>query len=159
MHNVLILCTGNSCRSIIGEALINHLGAGRFRAWSAGSQPTGRVNPGALAILQEHGVATEGYFSKSWDSLTEVPFDLVITVCDNAAGETCPLFSGKAIKAHWGIPDPAHVVGNADEVHAAFAKAYEQLEARIQQLLRLPIEHMDDSALRASLNLIGVNTP
>ena len=159
MHNVLILCTGNSCRSIIGEALINHLGAGRFRAWSAGSKPTGQVNPGALAILREHGVSTEGYFSKSWDSLTEVPFDLVITVCDNAAGEACPLFSGKAIKAHWGIPDPAHVSGSDAEIHAAFAKAYEQLEARIQQLLRLPVGEMDDDALRASLNYIGANTP
>jgi len=159
MRNVLILCTGNSCRSIIGEALINHSGAGRFRAWSAGSQPTGQVNPGALAILAEHGVAIEGYSSKSWDSLTDIPFDLVITVCDNAAGETCPLFSGKAIKAHWGIPDPAHVNGSAEEIHAAFDKAYNQLEARIQQLLRLPIDELDDTTLRAALNQIGTNTP
>lgn len=159
MHNVLILCTGNSCRSIIGEALLNHLGTGRFRAWSAGSQPTGQVNPGALAILQEHCVATEGYYSKSWDSLSDISFDLVITVCDNAAGEACPLFSGKALKAHWGIADPAHVDGSAEEIHAAFAKAYEQLHRRIDKLLALPLESLDENALRTALNLIGSETP
>ncbi|KFX69224.1 ArsC family transcriptional regulator [Pseudomonas taeanensis MS-3] len=159
MLNILVLCTGNSCRSIIGEALINHLGADRLHAWSAGSQPTGQVNPGALAILREHGVASEGYSSKSWDSLGDVTFDMVITVCDNAAGEACPLFSGKALKAHWGIPDPAHVTGSEADIHAAFAKAYTQLEARIQQLLNLPLDDMDDDSLRAALNQIGANTP
>jgi arsenate reductase len=159
MRNILVLCTGNSCRSIIGEALINHLGAGRLRAWSAGSQPTGQVNPGALAILREHGVSCEGYSSKSWDSLDEVSFDMVITVCDNAAGEACPVFRGKALKAHWGIPDPAHVTGSEADTHAAFAKAYTQLEARIEQLLNLPLDHMDDDRLRAALNQIGANTP
>lgn len=159
MRNVLILCTGNSCRSIIGEALINHLGGGRFRAWSAGSHPTGQVNPGALAILAQQGVPSAGYASKSWDSLTEVPFDLVITVCDNAAVETCPPFSGKALKAHWGIPDPAHVAGDARAIQAAFLKAYQQLEARVRQLLHLPLNDLDDDALRAAVDLIGSQTP
>lgn len=159
MLNVLILCTGNSCRSIIGEALINHLGQGRLRGFSAGSQPTGQVNPGAIAVLERHGLSTADFHSKTWDSFGEQAFDLVITVCDNAAGEACPLYPGRAVKGHWGIPDPAHVSGSEAEINAAFETTYQQLTARIERLLALPIETLSDNDLRAALNEIGATTP
>ncbi|WP_442320098.1 arsenate reductase ArsC [Atopomonas sediminilitoris] len=156
--NVLILCTGNSCRSIIGEALITHLGQGRLQGFSAGSQPTGQVNPGAIAVLQKHGLDTAGFSSKTWDSFGEQAFDLVITVCDNAAGEACPLYPGRAVKGHWGLPDPAHVSGDAATVAAAFEQTYQQLSRRIEQLLALPIETLDDASLREKLARIGATT-
>lgn len=159
MLNVLILCTGNSCRSIIGEALINHLGQGRLRGFSAGSQPTGKVNPGAISVLERHGLSTADFHSKTWDSFGEQAFDLVITVCDNAAGEACPLYPGRAVKGHWGIPDPAHVSGSEAEINAAFETTYQQLTARIERLLALPIETLSDNDLRAALNEIGATTP
>lgn len=159
MLNVLILCTGNSCRSIIGEALINHLGQGRLRGFSAGSQPTGKVNPGAISVLERHGLSTADFHSKTWDSFGEQAFDLVITVCDNAAGEACPLYPGRAVKGHWGIPDPAHVSGSEAEINAAFETTYQQLTARIERLLALPIETLSDNDLRAALNEIGASTP
>ncbi len=159
MLNVLILCTGNSCRSIIGEALINHLGQGRLRGFSAGSQPTGQVNPGAIAVLERHGLSTTDFHSKTWDSFGEQAFDLVITVCDNAAGEACPLYPGRAVKGHWGTPDPAHVSGSEAEINAAFETTYQQLTARIERLLALPIETLSDADLRAALNEIGASTP
>ncbi|HEY0665396.1 MAG TPA: arsenate reductase ArsC [Gallionella sp.] len=156
-YNVLILCTGNSARSILGEVLFNTLGKGRFKAWSAGSKPAGRVNPGALEWLQQHGHSTEGLRSKSWDEFA-VPgapeFDFIFTVCDNAAGEACPLWLGKPATAHWGIPDPAHVEGD-EARRAAFKKAAEQLARRIQMFMSLPIETLDKLTLKEKLAEIG----
>jgi arsenate reductase len=156
--NVLVLCTGNSCRSILGEALINHLGQGRLRAFSAGSQPAGRVNPNALATLARHGLPTEGYASKSWDALVDTPIDLLITVCDSAAGEACPAYLGSAVRGHWGLPDPAHVTGSPETIQAAFEATYAALEKRIRQLLALPVETMSRSELAEALNGIGTET-
>ena len=156
-YNVLVLCTGNSARSILGEVLFNMLGKGRFKAWSAGSHPAGRVNPGALALLQEQGVSTEGLRSKSWDEFAAPgapEFDFIFTVCDNAAGEICPVWPGKPTTAHWGIPDPAHVEGD-NARRAAFKKAYDQLARRIQLFMSLPIESLDKLALKEKLAEIG----
>lgn len=155
MKNILVLCTGNSCRSILGEALFNHLGKGRVKAFSAGSFPTGTVNPDALTILADHGLSTEGYSSKSWDDFADQNFDIVITVCDNAAGETCPVYMNKAIRAHWGLPDPAHVTGTDAEIKAAFEATYSALETRIKKMMDLPLEKMSDQELTEKLNEIG----
>jgi arsenate reductase len=156
-YNVLILCTGNSARSILGEVLFNNLGKGKFKAWSAGSKPAGKVNPGALEWLQQQGYSTEGLRSKSWDEFA-VPgapeFDFIFTVCDNAAGEACPLWLGKPATAHWGIPDPAHVEGD-EARRAAFKRAAEQLARRIQLFMSLPIEKMDKMVLKEKLAEIG----
>ena len=124
-YNVLVLCTGNSARSILGEVLFNTLGKGRFKAYSAGSNPAGRVNPGALEWLQAQGLSTEGLRSKSWDEFaapSAPKFDFIFTVCDNAAGETCPIWPGKPATAHWGIPDPAHVEGRDEDKACCFQK-------------------------------------
>lgn len=156
-YNVLVLCTGNSARSILGEVLFNTLGAGRFRAYSAGSRPAGRVNPGALEWLAAQGHATAGLRSKSWDEFAAPgapAFDFIFTVCDNAAGEACPVWPGHPATAHWGIPDPAHVEGDAAR-RAAFEKAAAQLTRRIGLFLELPIEQMDKAALKAKLAEIG----
>jgi arsenate reductase len=153
--NILVLCTGNSCRSVLGEGLINHLAAGRFRAYSAGSHPIGRVNPNALATLVRHGLPTEGYSSKSWEDLGDTRIDIMISVCDSAAGETCPVYLGTAVRGHWGLPDPAHVTGSADIVEAAFEETYAALERRIGALLALPVETMSREDLAAALNRIG----
>lgn len=131
MLHVLFLCTGNSCRSILAEGLLAHYGQGRFVAHSAGSQPTGEVHPQSLATLKQHGMDAEGYHSKSWDALEGVPIDIVITVCDNAAGESCPLFLGGKMKAHWGVPDPAQ--GDA----AVFEDVFLTLERRVKALVAL----------------------
>ena len=155
MYKILILCTGNSCRSIIGEALLNHLGKGRVKAYSAGSHPTGRVNPNALAILKENGIPTEGYTSKSWEALEGVPIDIVITVCDQAAGETCPAYLGKASRVHWGLPDPAGVTGSEEEVKAAFQATYDALKRRIERFLALPLDSLSEQELVDRLNAIG----
>lgn len=155
MLNILILCTGNSCRSVIGEALFNHLGQGRIKAFSAGSHPKEQVHPKALATLQAQGVATEGLFSKSWDSLENQSIDIVITVCDNAAGEVCPVYLNQAVKAHWGLPDPDRVTGSNDEVMAAFKETYHALEQCINKMLALPLETMSLEQLTAELNAIG----
>ncbi|MDD4930028.1 MAG: arsenate reductase ArsC [Gallionella sp.] len=156
-YNVLVLCTGNSARSILGEVLFNTLGKGRFKAFSAGSRPAGIVNPGALEWLKAHDHSTEGLRSKSWDefALPGAPeFDFIFTVCDNAAGEACPLWLGKPATAHWGIPDPAHVEG-VDARRAAFKKAAEQLARRIQLFLSLPIDKLDKLTLKEKLSEIG----
>ncbi len=153
--NVLVLCTGNSCRSVLGEALLNHLGKGRLRAFSAGSRPVGKVNENALATLARHGLATEGYWSKSWEALEDEPIDLLITVCDSAAGETCPVYLGSSVRGHWGLPDPAHVQGSQEEIEAAFESTYAALENRIHQLLELPFETMKGPELAEALNRIG----
>jgi len=153
--NILVLCTGNSCRSILGEALINHLGAGRFRAVSAGSHPVGRVNQNALATLARHGLATEGYRSQSWDEFEDADIDIMISVCDSAAGEACPAYLGKAVRGHWGLPDPAHVQGSPQEVEAAFEAVYAALERRIHKLLAQPVETLNKAELADALNAIG----
>jgi arsenate reductase len=156
-YNVLVLCTGNSARSILGEVLFNSLGKGRFKAYSAGSKPAGQVNPGALELLQQQGYGTEGLRSKSWDEFAAPgapEFDFIFTVCDNAAGEACPVWLGHPATAHWGIPDPAHVEGD-DARRAAFRKAYEQLARRIQLFMSLPIEKLDKLVLKEKLAEIG----
>ena len=157
-YNVLVLCTGNSARSILGEALFNALGKGRFIAHSAGSKPAGQVNPFALELLKQQGFGTEGLRSKSWDEFA-VPgapeFDFIFTVCDNAAGEACPLWLGKPATAHWGIPDPAAVTGDDATKRAAFRKASEQLARRIQLFMNLPIEKLDKLVLKEKLAEIG----
>ena len=158
MTNVLILCTGNSCRSILGEALINHLGGDRFHAFSAGSHPTGQVNPNALATLVRHGISTEGFSSQSWDEFDEQSIDIAITVCDSAAGEVCPAYFNNVIRAHWGLPDPAHVTGDEKTITAAFEATYAALEKRIHKLLALPIENFSKSELTVLLNKIGAET-
>jgi arsenate reductase len=143
-YNVLVLCTGNSARSILGEALFNHLGGGRIRAFSAGSQPSGTVNPVALETLQKHGVPLPEARSKSWDEFAapDAPqLDFIFTVCASAAGEACPIWPGHPATAHWGINDPAHVEPLAAR-RAAFETAYQQLEKRITAFIKLPLETM-----------------
>ena len=157
-YNVLVLCTGNSARSLLGEVLFNVLGKGRFNAYSAGSKPAGRVNPFALELLLQQGHSVAGLRSKSWDEFAAPgapEIDFIFTVCDNAAGETCPIWPGKPATAHWGIPDPAHVEGGDEAKRAAFRKAYEQLARRIQLFMSLPIEKLDKLALQQKLTEIG----
>ena len=153
--HVLLLCTGNSARSILGEALVNALGVGRFVAFSAGSHPTGTVNPAAIAALRQAGHAVDGLESKSWDRFAapDAPeMDIVITVCDTAAGESCPVWPGSPVAVNWGIPDPAA----ADEAQRAeaFARAYARLAARIQAMVELPLEDFDPRMQRESLQRI-----
>lgn len=156
-YNVLVLCTGNSARSILGEVLFNTLGKGKFKAYSAGSKPAGKVNPGAIELLQQQGHSIEGLRSKSWDEFAAPgapEIDFIFTVCDNAAGETCPIWPGKPATAHWGIPDPAHVEGD-EAKRAAFKTAYTQLSRRIQLFMNLPIEKLDKLSLKEKLAEIG----
>lgn len=144
MYNVLVLCTGNSARSILGEALFNHLGTGRVRAFSAGSQPAGKVNPVALETLAHHGIHVSDARSKSWDEFSDPgapQIDFIFTVCANAANETCPVWPGHPTTAHWGIPDPAHVEP-MDARRQAFETAYRQLEQRISAFMALPLDSM-----------------
>jgi arsenate reductase len=157
-YQVLVLCTGNSARSILGEVLFNALGKGRFIAHSAGSKPAGQVNPFALELLQQQGRSIAGLRSKSWDEFTasSAPeIDFIFTVCDNAAGETCPIWPGKPATAHWGIPDPAAAAGDDTAKRAAFRKASEQLARRIQLFMSLPIEKLDKLTLKEKLAEIG----
>ncbi len=154
--NILVLCTGNSARSIIGEVLLRDLGHGRIVSFSAGSQPKGAPHPAALSLLAKHGHDISGLASKSWDQFTRPDgpsIDVAITVCDNAHGETCPVFLGAPIKAHWGIADPAAVAAGDQE--AAFAQSYQQLEARVAALVDLPFEQMEKSDLKDALDAIG----
>jgi arsenate reductase len=157
-YHVLVLCTGNSARSILAEVLFNVLGKGKFIAHSAGSKPAGRVNPFALELLQQQGFSTEGLRSKNWDEFAAPgapQIDFIFTVCDNAAGETCPVWPGKPATAHWGIPDPAAVTGDDAAKRAAFRKASEQLARRIQLFLNLPIASLDKLTLKEKLAEIG----
>lgn len=158
--NVLILCTGNSARSILGEVLINQAGAasGAFRGYSAGSRPRGEVNPDALALLRELGYATDGLRSKPWDEFSApgAPvMDYVFTVCDAAAGETCPYWPGTPLQAHWGLPDPAAVEGSDAQRRDAFLAAYEILQRRVARFAALPFAQLDEAALRRELQAIG----
>lgn len=134
--NILFLCTGNSCRSILAEATFNALAPAGMRAMSAGSDPTGEVHPRSIALLKQKGISTEGYYSKSWNDLPSVP-DIVITVCGNAAGETCPAYLGKVIRAHWGVDDPAKATGTDAEIDASFEQAYTTLRKRIEAFLAI----------------------
>jgi arsenate reductase len=154
--NVLFLCTGNSCRSLISEAVFNHLAPPGLRAISAGSQPTGKLNEKAVALLHNKGISTEGYFSKSWDNLPVTP-DVVVTVCASAAGEMCPAYLGPVLRTHWGVEDPGHVVGTAEEIDAAFEQAYATLRARIEAFLALPLAELqgDRDRFKAELDRIG----
>lgn len=154
--NVLFLCTGNSCRSLIAEAVFNHLTPQGWQAISAGSQPTGKLNERALALLAAKGVSTAGSYSKSWDALPVMP-DIVVTVCASAAGEACPAYLGPALRTHWGVEDPSHVVGTEDEITSAFESAYAILRARIEAFLALPLGELaaDRARFKTELDRIG----
>ena len=157
-YNVLFLCTGNSARSIIAEAILNKIGGGRFRAWSAGSQPKGQVNPHTMTLLRGLDFETSGFRSKSWDEFAKpgAPmFDFIFTVCDNAAGEACPVWPGKPITAHWGIPDPAEATGTDAQIGQAFSDAYRMLNQRIGLFAALPIASLDKLTLQNRLREIG----
>ena len=156
--NTLFLCTGNSARSIIAEAILNKLGAGKFRAYSAGSQPKGQVNPHTIALLTGLGYDTSGFRSKSWSEFARPgapALDFVFTVCDNAAGEACPVWPGQPMTAHWGVPDPAEATGTAAEIALAFKDAYRMLHRRIEIFVALPIRSLDQLSLQARLKEIG----
>jgi arsenate reductase len=154
--NVLMLCTGNSCRSILAEATFNHLAPTGWRALSAGSKPAGYVHPRSLALLAREGIATEGYFSKSWDDLPVTP-DIVISVCGNAANEVCPAYLGPVLRSHWGVDDPAHATGTEAEIDAEFMTAYRILRTRIEAFLALPLDTLkhDRAALKAEMDRIA----
>jgi arsenate reductase len=154
--NVLFLCTGNSCRSILGEATFNHLAPAGWRAMSAGSRPTGTVHPRSLALLEREGISTEGCHSKSWEDLPATP-DIVITVCSSAAGEACPAYLGPVLRTHWGVEDPAHATGSDAEIDAAFLQAYRTLRRRIEAFLALPLGELtqDRARLKAEMDRIG----
>jgi arsenate reductase len=156
--HVLFLCTGNSARSIIAEALLNGLGGGRFRAFSAGSHPTGRVNPVALEVLARDGIPVQGLRSKSWDEFSgpgAPRIDFVITVCGNAAGEVCPVFPGKPVAAHWGVPDPAAVEGSDADKRRAFRATLDVMRRRVQRFTGLPFDSTDKQALKGAMAEIG----
>lgn len=161
IFNVLFLCTGNSARSIMAEALLNSHGKGRFQAYSAGSQPKGEINPLALRMIAENGLATEGLRSKNWDEFAQEDapkMDFVFTVCDNAAGEACPVWPGQPVTAHWGIEDPAAVEGTPIEMERAFVLAWTYLKNRIDAFISLPIQTLDALTLQKQLREIGHQT-
>jgi protein-tyrosine-phosphatase len=164
-YNVLFLCTGNSCRSILAEAIMNRAGRGRFRAFSAGSMPTGKVNPHALQLLRQQHYDVSGFRSKSWEEFApannpDAPeLDFVFTVCDNAAGEVCPIWPGQPMTAHWGVPDPALATGADAEIAVAFADTYRMLSNRIGLFLNLPIAKLDRLGLQKRLDQIGASQP
>ena len=158
--NVLFLCTGNSCRSLMGEATFNHLAPEGWHALSAGSKPLGQLNSGAVALLQEKGISIDGYYSKSWNDLPLTP-DIVISVCGNAANETCPAYLGPVLRSHWGVEDPAHAEGTEEEIKAAFETAYGILRYRSEQFLALPLDELknDRERFKAELDCIGTMLP
>ena len=158
VYNALFLCTGNSARSILAESLLNALGKGRFRAFSAGSYPKGRVHPMAVDLLRRMQLPTQGLRSKSWDEFAAVEaprLDFIFTVCDNAAGELCPVWPGQPVTAHWGIADPAAAEGTEAEKAMAFRKAFKELETRIRLLVELPIASLDRMKLAETLEALG----
>jgi protein-tyrosine-phosphatase len=161
-YNVLFLCTGNSARSILAESLLNHWGKGRFRGYSAGSFPKGQVHPISIALLKQVNLPTEGLRSKSWDEFATPgapPLDFIFTVCDNAAGEVCPVWPGTPMTAHWGIEDPAAIEGTDAEKWAAFRKALLELENRIKVFIHLPVATLDKIALQRRIEAIGKTLP
>ena len=158
VYNVLFLCTGNSARSILAEVVTNHLGKGRFRAYSAGSHPNGKVNPWALETLKSSGLPTSALRSKSWDEFTRADapkLDFIITLCDNAAHEVCPVWPGKPATAHWGIPDPAAAEGSDEEKRAAFRSAMATLRRRIELFMALPLDKLDRLSIQQNLEQIA----
>ncbi|KNZ32704.1 MAG: arsenate reductase [Methylibium sp. NZG] len=158
IHNVLFVCTGNSARSILAEGLLNHLGGARFRAFSAGSHPNGRVNPFALTTLETLRVPTDGFRSKNWDEFAQPgapTLDFVFTVCDNAAGEVCPVWPGQPMSAHWGVPDPAAVEGNDEDKARAFMDTAVTLKRRIELMLALPMDGLDRLSVLREVKHIG----
>lgn len=160
-YNILFLCTGNSARSIIAEAIMNRVGAGRFTAYSAGSHPKGTVNPNAIALLKRLDYKTDDLRSKPWDEFARPDsprLDFVITVCDNAAGEVCPIWPGQPMSAHWGMPDPAEVQGSDVEVSLAFAETYRMLNNRISAFSNLKISGLDRLSLQTKVREIGKST-
>jgi arsenate reductase (thioredoxin) len=160
-YNVLFLCTGNSARSVLAESLLTHWGRGRFNAFSAGSFPKGQVHPLALDLLKRMNLPAEGFRSKSWDEFAAPgapPLDFIFTVCDNAAGEVCPVWPGKPTTAHWGIADPAAVEGSDADRALAFRKSLKELETRIKLFTELPIASLDQPTLREQLRAIGQST-
>ncbi len=158
--NILFLCTGNSCRSILAEAIFNHLAPHGFKAASAGSRPTGFVHPRTLELLADEGICHEGYYSKSLDTLTTTP-DLIITVCANAQAEACPVFPGPYLRSHWGVDDPAQVEGTETEIKAAFRSSYQILRRRIEAFFALPLHDLkhNPEAFRVQLDGIGSLQP
>lgn len=157
-YNVLFLCTGNSARSVLAEAILNHRGGGRFKAYSAGSHPVGRVNPFAIDLLRQARIETAGLRSKSWDEFAAPgapPLDFVFTVCDNAAGEVCPMWPGQPMTAHWGLPDPAAVPGTDEDKARAFRDTYVMLDRRIGLFTSLPIASLDRLTLAERVRAIG----
>ena len=158
MRNVLFICTGNSARSILAEALLRHWGEGHFKAYSAGSHPTGAVQPFALEMLEARGVSTDGLNSKSWDQFggsDAPPMELVITVCDTAANESCPILPGTPLRLHWGLPDPSAALGDDNARKAAFANVCDMLEQRISQLVTIPFDDRDGKSVQADLDAIA----
>lgn len=158
VYNVLFLCTGNSARSVMSEAILNQRGAGRFKAFSAGSHPTGRVNPVAIEQLQRSGIPVTGLRSKSWNEFAAPgapELDFIVTVCDNAAGEACPIWPGRPVTAHWGVPDPPAAGGPDERQRRAFHEAFTTLARRIDRLVELPIEELDEQTLAQRLREIG----
>ncbi len=155
--NILFLCTGNSCRSILAEATFNHLAPAGWTALSAGSKPTGQVHPRSLALLASEGISTEGYHSKSWENLPMTP-DVVITVCASAAGESCPAYLGNVIRSYWGVEDPAHATGTDAEIDVAFMTAYRILRARIDAFLSLPLKELEIDPVRLKSELDRIAT-
>ena len=157
-YNVLFLCTGNSARSILAEGILNYKGKGKFTAYSAGSQPSGKVRPEALRQLELAGISTAGMRSKSWDEFAgpgAPTMNFVLTVCDNAANEVCPYWPGQPMTAHWGVPDPAAVKGTQDEIDRAFRNAFSILDRRISLFLSLPLATLEDLAIQKEIDEIG----
>jgi arsenate reductase len=151
---ILFLCTHNSCRSILAEAIFNHLAAPEDQAFSAGSEPAGTVHPQTLDLLHRKGINPEGLRSKSWDDLAELNPDVVITVCDKAAGEACPLFFGQALKAHWGMPDPSQVTGSEEEIHVAFESVYQEFLQRLSTLVGVLEQAPSSDTLASTLKML-----
>ena len=158
VYSLLFLCTHNSARSILAEAILRHLSGGRFKAFSAGSSPLGKVNPLALETLREAGLDTDELRSKNWEEFVAPgapEIDIMITVCDNVAGEVCPIRPGRPMKAHWGLPDPSRVSGDEEARRRAFSKTYQEITRRLKEFLSLPIENLDRDTLQKKLNELG----